>query len=176
MRAWLLALAEADARLLYVLSSSRSRRLDRAMLFITRTADPWPAVALPFALATIPGWLDAGVPMHALLTLVVSHVLAQGAKRLAGRDRPRLAPGLGSILEAPDRFSFPSGHATAALAIALPVTAHLGASAGAPVLAAALLVGFSRCYLGVHYPGDVVAGWGLAGLSFWALDGAFAVA
>ena len=33
-------------------------------------------------------------------------------------------------------------------------------------LALAALTGVSRCYLGVHYPGDVLAGWALAWLGF----------
>ncbi|MBW3554497.1 MAG: hypothetical protein KY466_13355 [Gemmatimonadetes bacterium] len=31
-----------------------------------------------------------------------------------------------------------------------------------------LLVGFSRCYLGVHYPGCLLAGWILAVVGLWA--------
>ncbi len=106
-----------------------------------------------------PAWQFVG--RHAILTLVLSHVLVQFAKRLVGRGRPSAA-GLGECFVAePDRFSFPSGHATASLAVALAYTLAFPALA-VPILALATLVGISRVVLGVHYPGDVAAGQALA--------------
>jgi undecaprenyl-diphosphatase len=70
--------------------------------------------------------------------------------------------GLSFLIEPEDRFSFPSGHAAAGLSVALPLALALGGGAGTLMLVAGLLVGVSRCYLGVHYPGDVLVGWALA--------------
>jgi undecaprenyl-diphosphatase len=61
----------------------------------------------------------------------------------------------------PDRFSFPSGHAAASMSVALGYGVTFPVLA-LPLLALALLVGFSRVRLGVHFPGDVLAGQVLA--------------
>ncbi|HUF11909.1 MAG TPA: phosphatase PAP2 family protein [Longimicrobiales bacterium] len=97
----------------------------------------------------------------AAFTLAFSHGIVQLLKRTVGRPRPSLPPGA-CLIEAPDRFSFPSGHAAAALSLALPIAALAPAQLSAAVLGLGLLVGLSRCYLGVHYPGDVIVGWALA--------------
>ena len=57
----------------------------------------------------------------------------------------------------PDRFSFLSGHAIASLAVALSYGVGFPPLA-APLVGLGLLVGWSRVVLGVHYPGDVLAG------------------
>ena len=65
------------------------------------------------------------------------------------------------MIDAPDRFSFPSGHSAAAMAVAA-MYALTFPSLGIWLLPIAVLVGYSRVALGVHYPLDVVAGQAIA--------------
>jgi undecaprenyl-diphosphatase len=92
----------------------------------------------------------------ALATLVLSHLLVQAMKRTVGRGRPSRGHDLAAIRE-PDRFSFPSGHATASFAVAISYGVAVPQLAG-PLVLLALLIGYSRVRLGVHYPSDVLAG------------------
>lgn len=94
---------------------------------------------------------------RSLLTLAVSHLLVQLVKRSVVRTRPaHIGVSVAAVRE-PDRFSFPSGHAAAAMAVAIGYGSVFPALA-LPLLVLALLVGFSRARLGVHFPGDVIAG------------------
>jgi undecaprenyl-diphosphatase len=80
-------------------------------------------------------------------------------------------------------YSFPSGHATVAVgfygALALILAYHLrGPARWAVVLigtAVVLLIGFSRLYLGVHYPTDVLAGFLAAPLWLVSVGGVYAL-
>lgn len=54
--------------------------------------------------------------------------------------------------------SFPSDHATAAFGLALATFAFLSRKWGAGLFVLALLIGFARVYVGIHYPGDIGGG------------------
>ena len=71
----------------------------------------------------------------------------------------------------PDRFSFPSGHACAAMSVAFAYGMSMPGLA-LPLTLLAVIVGMSRVRLGVHFPGDVLAGQVIAiatVLGFWTL-------
>lgn len=142
-----------DEQALHFLVSRRYWLLDRMMRLITHIADPLPAIA------TV--WLIAH-SQRGMFALAVSHLFVQLLKRTCCRKRPALPIGVESLVHAPDRFSFPSGHAAAGMTVALALAAALPWPLRAFVLMMGVLVGLSRSYLGVHYPGDVVAGWLLA--------------
>jgi undecaprenyl-diphosphatase len=99
--------------------------------------------------------------VRAVLGLAVSHAVVQILKRYVLRARPSLEIGVVSLVSIPDEFSFPSGHATAAMAVAFMYAVTFPVIA-LPLLVIAGAVGFSRVCLGVHYPGDVVVGQAIA--------------
>ena len=114
--------------------------------------------------------LFRGERREALAWLVVglsTLVLLEALKPVVARARPALWPRI--VSEA--GYSFPSGHALAS-ATFYPILAW-EASRFRPALTrlwyalaivSALWVGLGRLYLGVHWPSDVAAGWGLGAL------------
>ena len=100
------------------------------------------------------------ITLHVVLAAGLAGLGAAVMKPAVGRERPHVAlPGtrlLGD--DVPSTASLPSSHAAvsggavAALAMAHPLA---GAAAGM----AALTIGWARVYAGMHYPGDILAGW-----------------
>jgi undecaprenyl-diphosphatase len=163
MSGLILTLGSYDERLLHALVKRRRRVADVLMRAITHLADPPVAIACTLALGTVPSLRATG--LMAAFALTASHLAVQLLKRRVVRPRPALPVGLSFLVEPQDRFSFPSGHAAAGLSVALPLFLALSGPLATAVLALGLLVGVSRCYLGVHYPGDVIMGWTLAALA-----------
>ncbi|MBU4527294.1 MAG: phosphatase PAP2 family protein [Hoeflea sp.] len=112
-----------------------------------------------------------GAAAYAVLAVGSGALLTQTLKQYYGRPRPDLVDHLDTV----HTLSFPSGHAlvttVAYLTIASLVIGFLDdRRARIYVLSVAVfvafIVGFSRVYVGVHWPSDVAAGWALG--AAWA--------
>lgn len=80
-------------------------------------------------------------------------------KNLVQRPRPYVTfADLQILIPKPSEFSFPSGHTSSSFAAAAAICACLPKKYGIPAMILAALIGFSRLYVGVHYPTDVLAG------------------
>ena len=150
-----------DKQILEFLHRNSTPWLDRLALAFTAAGDPLPmgilAVVITLGLAVwgsrLQAWffgLSVGGAMG--LNLLVKLLFA----------RPR--PALWISLKPAFYYSFPSGHAMGAAAVATAVGLLLWQHRGywlAWVLGLLFVlgVGWSRVYLGVHYPSDVLAGW-----------------
>ncbi|MFH8408026.1 phosphatase PAP2 family protein [Streptomyces sp. NPDC018019] len=98
----------------------------------------------------------------------VAYLVSEIVKSLVDEERPcrAVAHAAASIVQCPPQgdWSFPSNHSTIAAALAVGIVFAWRAAAWL-VLPIALLTGFSRVFVGVHYPHDVVAGLALGTLT-----------
>lgn len=115
------------------------------------------------------GWWRArsGTARRVALAVLVpigtaaAYLLSELLKAVVDEERPcrAVVGAAASIVPCPPEgdWSFPSNHSTIAAALAVGITVAWRAAAWV-ALPVALLTGFSRVFVGVHYPHDVVAG------------------
>ena len=133
-------------------------------------------VILLFVILAVAGWLFLERKFHAMWFVLAAalggQVMSTVFKAVFARERPDIVPHLVEVSSA----SFPSGHSMmsavvyltlGALLVRLEIRRRTRIYSMTIAVLATLLVGFSRIYLGVHFPTDVLAGW-LIGL-MWAL-------
>lgn len=89
-------------------------------------------------------------------SLVINNLLL---KNIVERARPyEMIQDLLPLIAKPTDYAFPSGHTASSFAAAGILYRKLPKRFGIPALILATLIGFSRLYLGVHYPSDVLCG------------------
>jgi len=164
-------IVSADIRVANLLAVFRSAELTTIFSWITLLGK-WQSISI-FATATILVlwfWEKRSYIIPLLLSMVGSEVFTSIGKVVFHRARPDVA------IYAENTFSFPSGHATIAIAFYGFLAYYLIRNskkwkykiniffAGFMTI---LLIGFSRLYLGVHYVSDVWGGY-LAG-AIWLI-------
>ncbi|MCI9224248.1 MAG: phosphatase PAP2 family protein [Acutalibacter sp.] len=112
---------------------------------------------LIIALGRKNGWRTTGCLMLAamLLGLLLGEI---ALKNIICRPRPfQEMPEISLLIPPPSGYSFPSGHSCASFAAATIIFLK-DKRPGTAALALAALIAFSRVFLFVHYPTDVLAG------------------
>jgi undecaprenyl-diphosphatase len=135
--------------------------LDKTLPRLTRSANGsllWLAIAA--VLNLIGGRRGRRAALRGIFAiLVTSFVTNVPAKLIWRRPRPTIddVPRVRRIAKLPTSTSFPSGHAASSFAFATGVALEKP-MIGIPLYGLAAAVAYSRVYVGVHYPSDVIAG------------------
>jgi undecaprenyl-diphosphatase len=134
----------------------RPPSLDRLFTWASRAANRsliWFAAA--GVLGALGGSRGRRAAGHGCVAIAVTSAVANGpAKLLVRRPRPSWRTPLVSV---PRTTSFPSGHSASAFAFAVAVSGEMPAAA-VVLVPLAVTVSYSRVYVGVHYPSDVLFG------------------
>ena len=145
----------------WIQSTMQSAFMDKFMPFITLFGEAgifWMVLSALFVLFPKTRKMGLGMAFAMVMGLIVCNMTL---KPLIARPRPydfqmtqfgRVIP---LLIEAQHDFSFPSGHTLASFEAATVLAIH-SKKAGIPALILASLIAFSRLYLYVHYPTDVL--------------------
>jgi undecaprenyl-diphosphatase len=146
-----------DTRVFIWVNTLHAQQFERLLKNISHTGDGFLYLIISvFVLLFVP---EGDVFFIAVVTAYVLEVpIYIGLKNLIKRDRPEAGMSdFFALIKPNDRFSFPSGHTAAAFVFAVLIS-HSFPSLSMIAFVWAGLIGLSRILLGVHYPGDIVAG------------------
>ncbi|MDC3417430.1 phosphatase PAP2 family protein [Aquibacillus salsiterrae] len=162
-----------DSTIINFLKTIETDTLDLILLFVTELGSVWFLTTMSvvvIVLLWIRGKDGLGIAMF-ILAVAGGAIITKILKEHYNRGRPSINPEIDAV-----GFSFPSGHSMGSLIFygfmiyfiirsrrSIVIKSFLSAFFGFLIIA----IGFSRIYLGAHYPSDVLAGY-LAG-AVWVI-------
>lgn len=150
---------DLDLSILFFLQENiKSPALNQFMVFITTLGNAgflWLLIA--FTMLTKKRYQRCAITIICAMSLAM-FLGNELLKPIFGRIRPcNLYPEVSLLIKRPHSYSFPSGHTMISFAAAT-VTYHYHRRLGYALLGIAALIAFSRLYLFVHYPSDILGG------------------
>jgi undecaprenyl-diphosphatase len=169
-------LERIDQRLLLWLNGHHNPFFDKVMYFISGTQEWIPLyIVILGVIIWKYRWRSIWIILAVALLITLSDQLANLLKAGIKRPRPCKDPGIGHLVHLVNNYcrgayGFVSGHAANSFALASLISLILRKKwVAAAMLAWAGIVSYSRIYLGVHYPGDVICGAFLGAFLGWTI-------
>lgn len=147
-----------EFEILYAIQNLHTQLLDLIMITVSKIGNVgmvWIAMALALMLSAKSRRCGFLMLVSMAICLLLGNVFL---KNLIARERPCwIDLSVPLLIPNPTDYSFPSGHTMHGFAAATVVFLH-NRRAGIPALCLAALIAFSRLYLFVHFPSDIVGG------------------
>ncbi len=157
-----------DLKILYFANRQIATPWDDILFKIWSSPAPWLMIAAILLTKTAYGrqWSEIKTILWLAATVGFTDAFAaQMIKPFLGRLRPCKIENFIRIVDGcAGSLSFPSNHAANGAAFTVFWLLWYGPKKALPAIGAVLMVGFSRLYLGMHYPTDVLGGFAFGGL------------
>lgn len=156
-----------DLQFLNWLQEIRTPLMDQVMTIITTSGNVgaiWLLLVVGCLCFAKTRWLGVVMFFSILLAVVISSGVI---KPLVARPRPFSLTAVELLIHEPKDFSFPSGHTAVSFAAAFTCYLLKAKKLWIFSLILAVMMAFSRMYVYVHYPTDVIAGALIGCLSAW---------
>jgi len=146
-------LYQLNIKLFYLINSHYNPIFDIVMPFISKTL--YPVIAITTLIILIKN-RQFGIKL--IYAIILASVILLSLKYSVNEPRPYLVlDNIHLLANEGCEPSFPSGHATLSFTLATSLI-HYSKKIGIIFLIWAIIVAYSRVYIGVHYPFDVIAG------------------
>lgn len=156
--------------ILYALQELHNPVLDAIMVFVTKLGDDgifWIAIGIFCLFFKKHRKMGVQVLLSMLVTYIIGNLIL---KNVFARPRPcDIDSTVAMLVSRPHGHSFPSGHSMNGMVAAVAMFLN-NKKIGIPALILAVVIGFSRLYLFVHFPTDVLGGFAVAILVAIAVD------